>query len=66
MRKAQGPISSHHYTLSCAGIPSERSDLWRHLSWCIGDKHAGRICWIIDRYCAWFNLDPARLHWSPK
>ncbi len=61
-----GPVSSHHCEESCGGVRGSRSDLWRHLSWCIGDTHANRICWVIDLYCRLFGIDPAQLQWAPR
>lgn len=39
-----------------------RTDFWRVLSWQLGDRHANRICWLVDLYCWWANVDPARFH----
>lgn len=30
--------------------------LWLELSWCLGDEHADRICWMIDVYVRVMNL----------
>ncbi len=59
-------MCSHHYELSCSGERSSRSDFWRHISWGVGDKHANRICWLVDIYCRIFGLDPANLQVSPR
>jgi hypothetical protein len=39
-----------------------RSSFWRELSNRLGDRHATRICILLNWYFTLANLDPARLH----
>jgi hypothetical protein len=55
-------------SVACYGEPpcANRTELWRVFSWCVGDKHANRICWLLDLYCRIFRLDPTRFYRWPR
>ncbi len=42
-------------------IAGSRTQLWRALSWLVGDKHASRICFLIDIYAFVFRVDIKKL-----
>ena len=47
---------------TCARHPDgTASELWRSLSYQVGDEHANRICSCIDLYCRVMNLPVERL-----
>ena len=48
--------------MSYAGYRGSLSELWRELSWRVGDQHADRICKLIDLYCWIVSLNPIRFH----
>lgn len=43
----------------------QRTELWRLLSWCVGDAHADRLCWLLDLYCRVFGIDVERF-WTAR
>ena len=51
--------------LSTGTFPNgEPTGLWQVFSWCVGDKHADRLCWLLDLYCRVWNICP-RAFWHP-
>jgi hypothetical protein len=39
--------------------------IWRGVSWCVGDRHANRISWMIRLYCRIAGVNPRRLQDVP-
>lgn len=50
------------YKVPSGGLPGQRSEFWRELSWRCGDEHANRICKWIDFYCWLFRLSRERFY----
>lgn len=58
-------VRFHRRPASCArDSTGTRTDIWRTFSWYLGDKHANRLCWLLDLYLILVGRDPKGL-WMP-
>jgi len=39
-----------------------RTEIWRVFSWCYGDDHADRMCWLLDGYLRGVERSFASMH----
>lgn len=47
------------------GDAGNHTELWRVFSWCLGDKHADRLCYMVHLYCRATGVKPERLYRWP-